>query len=189
MPAARSWQAPHRGGLARLMDLLLVIIALAAAPVATAGTIDRVVAVVEDELVLASEVSVDQALGAHDTSVYPFWIATGPAEQHLIHQAVLRSLAGNLALYQPTDDDVRQRSRLFRDTFAETTSYAAFLDQWGLTESDLEDWLRRRLVIERFLGRNLRAKPSHTDPWLTELDGVLTEALAHTRVRTIGEQQ
>jgi hypothetical protein len=159
------------------------------APLAHAETVDRVVAVVETELVLLSDLRLDAALSPVDAGALPFWREARPLpEDKLIDAAMLRVLAGDLALYQPQDEAVRERLRGVRAAFEAPSAWPAFLEAHGLTEEALAEVLRRRMVVERVLQRNLTANPADPVAWWAELEDFLGGVRARTRVRRVEEQ-
>jgi hypothetical protein len=147
---------------------------------------DRVVAEVQQQLVLASEVQLESDLVSRDRSALPFFTdAHADPLTRLIDAAVLRAAAGDVGLYQPTDEEVQARLEEVRSTFVDRTSWEAFLTLHGLDERALGRVLRRRLVAERYLRRNLSADPADAATWLSECDGLLSQLRGRVRVRRI----
>lgn len=180
----RAGSVAHHGVVVGVIALLLFFICTA--PAAPA---DRVVAVVEEELVLASEIDLSAAMASHDPQALSFWTAADRTErERLIDAAVLRSAAGDVSLYTPSDVDVTERVASIHGTFDSTTSADAFFAQWGMSDTALDQWAQRRLVVERFLLRNTRVPP--TDPaWPAQVDVLLAELRDSSRLRTIREQR
>jgi hypothetical protein len=84
--------------------------------------------------------------------------------------------------------DVSDRVASIRATFDSTAVADAFFAQWGLSDSALGQWAQRRLVVERFVLRNIRVPPTD-DAWGSELDALLTTLRSASRIRTIREQR
>ncbi|MCO4744598.1 MAG: hypothetical protein KC912_07415 [Proteobacteria bacterium] len=119
---------------------------------AAAEPLDRVVAVVGDQLVLSSDVDLLTVLATRDAQAMPIWEASlGRA----IDTAAVRELAGDVSVYAPRPEQVSSRLDAVRDSFETYESFDAFLENRGMTEKDLSAILRRRLVVEKFIKRNL----------------------------------
>ena len=88
---------------------LLALLLLLASSTAWADRVDRVVAVVDSQLVLESEVRLEHELSRLDTGASPFWRARRAAVERLIDAAAVRVAAGQVVLYQPPDEEVRTR--------------------------------------------------------------------------------
>lgn len=163
----------------------LLLALLLPAP-AMAEVVDRVVYVVEDQLVLQSDIALDEAVTPLDASPSPFWSRPGvTAEDRAVDAAILRALARDVALYQPSDDEVRERTEAIRARFADRGTWRHFLDGWGLDERGFRSVLRRRLVVERFLARNLRADPANVEAYWEACDALLDEVRPRVRMRRI----
>lgn len=141
--------------------VLLCVGLLMVAPIATASDLepaplllDRVVAVVGDRLVLSSDVALERALAWRDPRPLPL------AERGdrgtldvLVDAAVIRALAGDVGVYQPTPAEVRERLASLRDTWEDPGEYIRFLAAFSLDEERLSGLLYARIVVERYLQR------------------------------------
>ncbi len=143
-------------------SVLLLIAALGlGARVAVAGDIepaplllDRVVAVVGDRLVLASDVALERALSEHDPRPFPIGErADRDALEVAIDAAIIRGLAGDVTVYQPTAAQVRERLDALRETWENPGEYVRFLSAFGLDEERLSGVLYARIVVERYVQR------------------------------------
>lgn len=172
------------------MRIVILAAALLLAPaLAGAEVIDRVVVVVGDQLVLASDIRLEAELSFLDESPLPFWDPGHDDPLHrLVDAAVIRSSAGELALYEPPADAVRQRLEALRLKFRDRASWEEFLGRWGLDEPALLGVLRRRMVVERFLFRNLQLPPDDRVAWLAAADQLLTQLRERYRVREIPQR-
>ncbi len=167
------------------MGWLWFIIAATVLP-AHAGVVDRVAYVVETELVLTSEIRLEEALASLDTSPIPFWEpTTGTAGQRLVDAATIRALIGELGLYQPTREAVSARREAIRARFDRHDDWEQFLQRWGLDQDGLEVVLRRRMLVERYFARNLLADPSDRERWLTECEANLAKLRPRVGTRAI----
>jgi hypothetical protein len=153
---------------------------------ARAEVVDRVVVVVGDTPVLQSEVELEELLEQVDATPVPFWtgVGSGPTDR-LVDAAIVRSVAADVALYQPTREQVAQRLEAVRSTFVDASSWAAFLTTNGLDEARLSALLKRRMVVERFLLRTLQASPADRDAWLGQCEVLLDQLRPRVRVRVV----
>ncbi|MCA9566655.1 MAG: hypothetical protein KC656_02390 [Myxococcales bacterium] len=151
--------------------------------IALAGRVDRVLAVIDERVVLESDVRLDEELSVFDLSPVPFW-TTGTGEERQIAAAVLDVAAGDVALYRPADAAVRNRLEALRGAFADRDAWQAFLSRWGFEESDMLGVLRQRMRVEAYLRRNIKVSPM--DPAFTTATAALLDELApRVRVRRV----
>jgi hypothetical protein len=170
--------------IVRVVLALLLSVSLAHAEV-----VDRVVVEVEDQLVMASDIRLEQVLGGLDDSPSPFWdLERTDALSRLVEAAVFRELAGDVALYQPLDSEVIDRVVVIRSRFPSDASWGAFLSFWGLDEIALARILRRRMIVERFLARNLQVPSTERERWWTECAALLEQVTKRFRVREIPQR-
>lgn len=166
-----------------------LLLALLLSLPARAEVVDRVVAVVGDQLVLASEIRFEEELSGLDESPLPFWDPRrGTALQRLLDAAAIRASASDLDLYEPPDEAVRDRLETLRGRFATRADWEDFLRRWGLDEPDLLVQLRRRMIVERYLFRNLQLRPDDREAWLGAADRLLERLRARYDVRMIPER-
>lgn len=157
--------------------------------VARAEVVDRVVAVVGEHLVLDSEVHLEATLSRLDVHALPFWEATHDDPlQRLIDAAVIRNAAGELALYAPQEEAVRDRLELLRARFPDRASWEAFLGSWGLDEDALLSVLRRRMMVERFLLRSVQVPVDDRRAWLVAADAVVDQLQTRYRIRLVPQR-
>ena len=160
----------------RMLPQVWMLFSLLAPTPALANTIDRLTAVVETELVLASEERIEAELAVLDASPTPFWSPDRAApRQRLVEAAVVRVAAQGLALYQPDDDEVVERRETVRAQFQRRREWVAFLSSHGLTEAGLDEVLRRRMVVERFLTRNLDTPLDQVVAWQQAADRLVLQ--------------
>lgn len=156
---------------------------------ARAGVVDRVVAVVGDQVVLASEIRLEDELAHLDASPLPFWDPDrGTALERLLDAAAIRRSASALDLYEPPDEAVRDRLEALRGRFASRADWEEFLARWGLDEPGLLAVLRRRMIVERYLLRNLQLRPDEREAWLQAAEQLLMRLRARYEVRPIPER-
>jgi len=166
--------------LHRLTSVALSTLLSLAGP-AQAFVVDRVAVVIEDQLVMESEVAIEEALAQLDDSPSPFWSAgRTDAMDRLVDAAVLRHSAGSVALYQPRREEVSLRLEAVRSKFEDRSAWLSFLSAYGLDEERLAVVLRRRMVVERYLARNLTVQVEDRAVW----QGAVADLLAQLRPRT-----
>lgn len=165
--------------------MLLLLLTLLGAPV-RAEVVDRVVTVVEDDIVLASEVELEAVLAILDPSPIPFW-EERERDPHarLVDAAVVRHLAGDLAIYQPTPQEVHARVEAIRAHFPDRAAWTLFLAAWSIDESALRLLMRRRMLVERYLTRTLSEDPADRSTWIAACDHFLGEARRSLRIREV----
>src|SRR6476619_1476540 len=80
-----------------------------ALPAPSAEVVDRVVAVVRGQPVLQSDLHLDELLADIDPSPIPFWTSGRPTQDIEIDAVIVRTVAADVSLYQPTHDQVAER--------------------------------------------------------------------------------
>ena len=123
--------------------------------------LDRVVAVVGDRLILASDVALERALSERDPRPAPIGQPGRSPLLVLIDASIIRGLAGDVTIYQPSSADVRERLAALRATWENPGDYIRFLATYGLDEDRLSGVLFSRMVVERYLQRAV-VLPSQT---------------------------
>jgi flagellar biosynthesis regulator FlaF len=171
-----------------MTPLLLLLLAVTPASGTERALVDRIVASVDRELVLASEIVLGRELAALDPGPTPFWSrAIDPMEQR-VDATVLRIAASDIALYQPSTADVQARLETVRAAFVDRATWEAFLGRHGLDEGALSQELRRRMVVERFLLRNLTAPVDDRAAWFGQVDQLTSALRPRFRVRRIPQE-
>jgi hypothetical protein len=152
--------------------------------VAQAEVVDRVAAVVADELILASDVSLEADLGRLDPSP---WTARQPDPlARLVDGAILRALGGDVRLYQPSAREVDDRVDAFRRRLGDR-AWSLLLTRHGIGADVVANALRRHLIRERYLRRNLTIPPE--DPnWAARVSATVDLAREGLRVRIVAEE-
>lgn len=169
-----------------MLHRLLLALVLCAAP-ARAGVVDRVVLVVDEDIVLESDLRIEAMLTGLDDSPSPFWtLQNGTAAQRLEDAAVVRALAEGVSLYEPTPFEVAARVDGLRGRLGQESAWQAFLTLSGLDDEAIVRLMRRRMIVERYLARNLPEDPLDTRVWLDACHALLDQVRARFRVRRIG---
>jgi hypothetical protein len=166
--------------------MITAILFLLSGPmVASATVVDRIAAQVDDQLVLSSDVRLEERLSTLDPSPSPFWSADHKtAMERLIDAAMIRLAAGDIDIYQPSDTDVNARRLAVRERVGDT-DWTLFLVQMGQTEPSLNTVLRRRMIVERYLGRNNQTDKADPQAWLATCNDMVEQLQARSRVRRI----
>jgi hypothetical protein len=128
------------------------------AETAAAEPVDRVVAVVDGEPLLASEVAfdaeVDDWLGGPDPG-----LGLDPADR-AIRRSVVRRAAERVTLDIPPEDVVRAEVERMRQASGSATAWASLLARYGLDELAVAVWARRRLIVSRWIDRQIAGLPA-----------------------------
>jgi hypothetical protein len=150
--------------------------------------VDRIVAVVGDRLVLASDVAIETEIGARNV-----YTLTALAERRkdpsrwLVDMAIVRALAGDVRVYEPTRQDVADALERFAQSFGDAATYRAFLERSGLSQERLQSLLTTRLIVERYIQRNVGL--GLADAELTErFDAWIAERRQQVAIREIAER-
>lgn len=142
-----------------LLALLLWCVAPGrAAPPAGPVVIDRVVASVGDRVITRSDVALERVLRTRDPSpVAAIQARRDDPLEALVDLALARGQAGDIAVYEPSAVDVRERVAAVRGGWPDPREWVAFLERVGHTEEQLAGALYSRMVVERFVLRNITA--------------------------------
>jgi hypothetical protein len=165
------------------MVLLLLLLRIVTAH---AGVVDRIIIVVDEELVLASDERIEAVITGLDAAPLPFWTRghATPLER-LEKAAMVRSLAAGVAVYEPDPAEVAARLAALQTRVGGPEAWAAFQRLWGLDDRAALRLVRRRMVVERYLSRNLTEDPARRDEWLAACDALLEELRPRFRIRHI----
>ena len=169
----------------RVLSLMIASLLLAAGP-ASAAVVDRVVAAVGEQLVTQSELDLEEHLVQRDTPAHSFWSARrAPALQRLIEAALIRELAGDVAVYLPPEVDITERVDRLRAEFESREAWNQFLLRHGLDEDTLRVTVRRRMIVERYVARSISVSPTQTDAFDAAIEALVAGPRARYRIRVI----
>ncbi len=171
-----------------LVGMLLVAAARSAPPTpGPPGTLaDRVVADVEGDLVLHSDLSFHEALEPFDVLATPFWSSLwSDAEQRLVDAAAIRHVAGEVALYDPSPAEVGQRLEAVTAAVGGPDNLTALLQRLSIDRARLQRVITRRLTVDRYLLRNLRTDPDDALAWSLEAKDHLRRLRERLRIRRV----
>jgi hypothetical protein len=146
--------------------------------------IDRVVVVVSGKVITQSDLNLSIVLDAQDPSEVPMLsgVATNPTER-LINRKILLGLAGEIRVFQPTEAEVRIRMNRLKNSWTELNDYRTFMLQHGLNETRLMLRLTERIVVERYIERNLTGQGQ--EPTLAEYRQWMAQHRAGVRIRKV----
>jgi hypothetical protein len=155
---------------------------------AHAEMVDRIVAVVGEELVLASEIAIEEAIAKADTPAIPFWRPQHKNSfERLTDAALVRHTAGDISIYNPSADEVQGRIEVIRRHFKNRGSWTLFLERWMLDDAALRVLVRRRMIVERYLLRNISVKVEKEEAWLRACNHAIDGLRSAVRVRLVDE--
>ena len=139
---------------------------------------DRIVAVVGERLVLTSDIALEASLAKVDPSPVVVLRGSDDSLQDAIDRAIIRGLAGSTAVYAPSDAEVRARADRIRSRFKDDVTWRLFQSQHGIDDDRLAGILYSRLVVERYVLRNVEQSARGVDP-----ETYYREWIGHHRAR------
>jgi hypothetical protein len=130
------------------------IMVLAASVASAQEVVDRIVAKVDTEIILLSDV--------RDLQRYQLFV-DGKAESdqdalnRLLDQWIVRSEAKAALFSQPSQDDVSRSLERLKRSFSSPEAFDERKKQTGLTDEDIERMLRAQLYLSNYLDSRFRA--------------------------------
>lgn len=147
---------------------------------------DRAVALVDNEIVTASDMKLHLSLGARDESFVPI---LGANPETLLDDAIsatlIRSIGGRISVYQPNPAQVRARLARYRDQWPSVDVWENHLLSLGLDPQRLYRAIERRLVIERVVSRVVGQPGEDLELWTRRFNSWLEQERARVRVRKV----
>ena len=147
--------------------------------VVRAEIVDAVVHVVGERIITRSDVTFEADFDPVDRSPIAALDDPGyPRVRRLIDFAILREGAGDMEIYKPSPEEVLARWERFRDGWERPEDYSSFLARWGMDDRGLQGFLYSRLVVERYVARNVLQRSGASlekltfedyDQWMTPL--------------------
>jgi peptidyl-prolyl cis-trans isomerase SurA len=128
---------------------------------ARAEIIDRVLAVVNGEIITLSDAQI-----ALKFALVPADVSTDPIAAALQRLTDRRLMLADVERYQPPDpppDDVDARLAQIKARFPDTASFEAALRQWGLTVDQLRRHIVETLRIDDHVGQRLSSSSQPSD--------------------------
>lgn len=123
---------------------------------AAAEVVERILAVVNDELVLLTDLERDRVFCPGPASIAPLTTSTAhderyPGLQALINKRLVVSEARRLNISLPSETVVEESRKTLIDRFGGLKSLTATMDAHGIDQENLLAMLREHLLIRRFL--------------------------------------
>ena len=120
----------------------------------SAARIDRVVSVVGSSVITLSDIELERAFQRFDPIKCPPLEAPQVEILKVVEERrILQKLAAGRALYTPKANDIQSRLETFKKRTGD--QYPKFLKQWGITEDQLREVFKQRMVEEAYVERNL----------------------------------
>lgn len=142
------------------MTALLVAAALAAPP---GVLVDRVIAVVDKEVITHSELMREARValilreGEHTAYSGLSEELLAPFLDYLVNQLIIAGQARRLGSIEISDEEVDVAVENFVQRFRTRAAYEAFLRRFDISEAALRNILRRDLTNERYIAERMRA--------------------------------
>jgi hypothetical protein len=135
----------------------LLLISLAPAPIAFAEKIDRLLAAVNGKVITEGDLKMARSLNAIIFSKNEASDSENISLSRLIDIELLRQELKNSGMVEEDEAEVESHLQALREAYAGTGGLAAFLQRFGLQESELVSYLRLESSILRFV--NFRFRP------------------------------
>jgi parvulin-like peptidyl-prolyl isomerase len=142
--------------LKRRVGILVVagaLIAVAAARLHAQEVIDRIVARIESDIILLSEV---QALSRYQQLVDGKSESDAQILDRLIDQWIVRSEAETAQFPRPSDEDIAAGIDRVEKSFTSSGEYEARRRQAGLTDTDVKNMVAAQLYLSNYLDSRFR---------------------------------
>jgi len=117
--------------------------------------LDRILLVVGERIITLSDLQLEMVLSQRDQSPVPV-LQDRQQEplQVLAERAIIRGLAGEMEIYQPSTREVLARLNALKAQWT-TEEYNDFTQHHGLDETQLSSLMYTRMVVERYIHRNI----------------------------------
>lgn len=145
----------------RAIFIFVLVLAAFRAPLARGGpappqstrVVDRIVARVEDDIILQSQV---RELGAFQELVEGRADSDDKLLDELIQQWVVETEAAAARFPQPTQSEVDRELARLKGQFATPEKYASRLNELALTADEVREMLNRQIFVERYVDSKFR---------------------------------
>lgn len=132
-----------------------VCIALLCVSGARAAFVDRVIAVVNNDVITLSDLRLAVAFNTAVGTKQNGRLLAVETLEGLVNRKLLLQEAYRLQFAEVTDAEVTTERERFRQRFGSDQAYQGFLARAGMTEEHLDRMLGERLVVERFVQRKI----------------------------------
>ena len=133
--------------------LAAVLVANAAGLIGTQEIVDRIVARVENDIILLSDV---RALSRYQQFLDGKSETDGQILDRLIDQWIVRTEADVSHFRQPSEADINRSLELLRKSFASTEEYEARKKQAGLSDVEIREMAAAQLYLSNYLDSRFR---------------------------------
>jgi hypothetical protein len=133
--------------------LAAVLVANAAGLIGTQEIVDRIVARVENDIILLSDV---RALSRYQQFLDGKSETDGQILDRLIDQWIVRTEADVSHFRQPSEADINRSLELLRKSFASTAEYEARKKQAGLSDVEIREMAAAQLYLSNYLDSRFR---------------------------------
>jgi hypothetical protein len=145
----------------RATIIFVLVLATAGAPRALSGSatlqsprvVDRIVARIEDDIILLSQV---RELGAFQQLVDGHAESDDKLLQELIQQWMVETEATASHFPQPAQSEIDRELIRLREHFANSENYTSHLNDLGLSAAQVRQLLSRQIYVERYLDYKFR---------------------------------
>ena len=138
---------------ARVSGFVLGLLALAVPPVLSQEVIDRIMARIEGDVILLSDV---RALGRYQQLVEGKSESDAQLLDRLIDQWIVRSEADTAQFPHPSDADVAAGVERVQKSFTSAQEYETKKKQIGLTDADIKTMIAGQLYLGNYLDSRFR---------------------------------
>jgi parvulin-like peptidyl-prolyl isomerase len=132
----------------------------------SARVVDRIVARIEDDIILQSQVS---ELGAFQQLIEGHSESDDKLLQELIEQWVVETEATASHFPQPAQSEVDRELTRLSDHFSDPEKYASRLNELGLSAPQVREMLTRQIYVERYVDYkfrpSVRIEPADVDAY------------------------
>jgi parvulin-like peptidyl-prolyl isomerase len=147
--------------MGRTIFIIVLILAAASGPRVFGGSVppqsarvvDRIVARIEDDIILQSQV---RELGAFQQLIEGHAESDDKLLEELIEQWVVETEATAAHFPQPAQSEVDRELARLREQFAGPENYATRLNELGLSAAQVRQLLSRQIYVERYVDYKFR---------------------------------
>jgi len=136
------------------LNLVALAFLMLAGAVCAQQTVDRIVAIVESDIILMSDV---QALARYQYFVDGKSETDAQILDRLIDQWIVRNEARAALFPQPSDAEVKRSLERLQRVFSSPEAFEERKKQSGLTDEDIDRMLRATLYLSNYLDSRFRA--------------------------------
>ena len=117
---------------------------------------DKLVATVNEQIITQTDIDIEQKLSEYlpiESVLLQSYRVSNPLAS-LILQKQIKYLAGNIALYQPSESQIQRRFLAFRSQWNNLEEYQQFLTSTGLTDRRIQGMIANQVLAENYQRTN-----------------------------------